>query len=197
LGSEPSTPPLHHSSTPVLFEAIQTAVRKMDNELRRRVEEFLYLEAELLDDRKLREWLELLTDDVRYWMPIRHNPSERPGEIADELSKPGEGYYFDDNKENLRLRVERVYSKSAWSELPPSRTRHLISNVRVKKDNGTEVEVHSNFLVYRTRMESDKDLFVGTRQDILRRANGSFKIARRTIILDQAVLDAKNISVFL
>jgi 3-phenylpropionate/cinnamic acid dioxygenase small subunit len=169
----------------------------MDNELRCRIEDFLYLEAELLDDRKLREWLELLTDDVRYWMPIRHNPSERPNEITDELSKPGEGYYFDDNKENLRLRVERVYSRSAWAELPPSRTRHLISNVRVKKDDGVELEVHSNFLVYRTRMETDKDLFVGTRQDTLRRENGGFKIARRTIVLDQAVLDAKNISVFL
>jgi biphenyl 2,3-dioxygenase beta subunit len=169
----------------------------MDHDLRCQVEEFLYLEAELLDDRKLREWLDLLTDDVRYWMPIRHNTAERPQEIADELSKPGEGYYFDDNKQNLRLRVERVYSKSAWSELPPSRTRHLISNVRIKKDNGAEIEVYSNFLVYRTRLESDKDMFVGTRQDILRRINGDFKIARRTIVLDQAVLDAKNISVFL
>ena len=169
----------------------------MDSELRHQVEEFLYLEAELLDDRKLREWLELLTDDVRYWMPIRHNTLERPQEIVEELSKPGEGYYFDDDKQNLRLRVERVYSKSAWAELPPSRTRHLVSNVRIKKDNDTEIEVHSNFLVYRTRMESDKDLFVGTRQDILRRVGGGFKIARRTIVLDQAVLDAKNISVFL
>jgi 3-phenylpropionate/cinnamic acid dioxygenase small subunit len=169
----------------------------MDNDVRHQVEDFFYLEAELLDDRKLREWLDLLTDDVRYWMPIRHNPAQRPDEIAQELSKPGDAYYFDDNKENLRLRVERVYSKTAWSELPPSRTRHLISNVRIKKDNGSEIEVQSNFLVYRTRMESDKDIFVGTRQDILRRVNGSLKIARRTIVLDQAVLDAKNISVFL
>ena len=46
-------------------------------------------------------------------------------------------------------------------------------------------------------MESDKDIFVGARQDLLRRSGESFKIARRTIILDQAVLDAKNISVFL
>jgi len=169
----------------------------MDKDLRPQVEDFLYLEAELLDDRKLREWLELFTDDVRYWMPIRHNTLGRPQDVSEELSKPGEGYYFDDSKESLRLRVERVYSNSAWSELPPSRTRHLITNVRVKKDNGTELEVHSNFLVYRTRMESDQDVFVGTRQDVLRRVNGSFAIARRTIILDQAVLAAKNISVFL
>ena len=97
----------------------------------------------------------------------------------------------------MKIRVERAYSKIAWAEVPPSRTRHLITNIRIKKDDGSEVEAHSNFLVYRTRMESDKDIFVGARQDILRREGASFKIARRTIILDQAVLDAKNISVFL
>jgi 3-phenylpropionate/cinnamic acid dioxygenase small subunit len=169
----------------------------MANELRHKVEDFLYLEAELLDDRKLREWLELLTDDIRYWMPIRYNPLERPEDLSDELAKPGDGYYFDDDKKSLSLRIERVYVKSAWAEMPPSRTRHLISNVRIKNDDGREIEVHSNFLVYRTRLETDQDIFVGTRRDILRRANDSFKIAKRTIILDQAVLSAKNISVLL
>jgi biphenyl 2,3-dioxygenase subunit beta len=169
----------------------------MADELRHKVEDFLYLEAELLDDRKLREWLDLLTDDMRYWMPIRYNPLERPEDLSDELAKPGDGYYFDDDKKSLSLRIERVYVKSAWAEMPPSRTRHLISNVRIKNDDGREMEVHSNFLVYRTRLESDQDIFVGTRQDILRRVNDGFKIAKRTIILDQAVLSAKNISVFL
>ena len=169
----------------------------MASELRRQIEDFYYLEAELLDERKLREWFNLLTEDVRYWMPLRHNTMERPSDVVEELSKPGEGYYFDDDSKSLKIRVERAYSKIAWAEVPPSRTRHLITNVRVKKDDGGEIEVHCNFLVYRTRMETDKDIFVGARQDILRRSDGSFKIARRTIILDQAVLDAKNISVFL
>jgi 3-phenylpropionate/cinnamic acid dioxygenase small subunit len=169
----------------------------MDNDLRRQIEDFLFLEAELLDERRLREWLDLFTDDARYWMPIRHNPLERPADVQDELSKPGEGYYFNDTKETLKIRVERVYSKQAWAEMPPSRTRRLISNVRVKKDDGREIEVDCNFFVYRTRMEKDEDIFVGTRKDVLRRAGGGMKIARRTIILDQAVLSAKNISIFL
>jgi biphenyl 2,3-dioxygenase subunit beta len=169
----------------------------MADELRHRIEDFLYFEAELLDDRKLREWLDLLTDDVRYWMPLRHNPLERPEDLSDELAKPGDGYYFDDDRQSLRVRVERVYAKNAWAEMPPSRTRHFISNVRIKSDNGSELEVHSNFLVYRTRMETDQDIFVGTKRDILRRVNDSFRIAKRTIILDQAVLNAKNISIFL
>jgi 3-phenylpropionate/cinnamic acid dioxygenase small subunit len=169
----------------------------MASELRREIEEFLYFEAELLDDRKLREWFELLADDIRYWMPIRHNLFERPDDIRDELSKPGEGFYFDDDRKSLKIRVERAYARNAWAEMPPSRTRHLITNIRIKKDDGREIEVHSNFLVYRTRMENDQDMFVGERQDVLRRVDGGFKIAKRTIILDQAVLTAKNISVFL
>jgi len=169
----------------------------MDSHLRPRIEDYYYLEAELLDDRKLREWFDLLADDIRYWMPIRHNTLERPENIGDELSKPGEGFYFDDDKKSLKVRVERAYARNAWAEMPPSRTRHLITNIRIKKDNGNEIEVHSNFIVYRTRLETDQDMFVGERQDVLRRIDGGFKIVKRTIILDQAVLMAKNISVFL
>lgn len=169
----------------------------MASELRHEIEDFLYLEAELLDQRRLREWLELFTDDLHYWMPVRHNPFDRPEDVSEELSNPGESYYFNDTKESLRIRVERLYSRTAWAEMPPSRTRHLISNIRIKTDDGSETEVHSNFIVYRTRMEQDEDFFVGTRKDLLRRLNGAIKIARRMIILDQAVLRAKNISVFL
>jgi 3-phenylpropionate/cinnamic acid dioxygenase small subunit len=169
----------------------------MDRDLRHRIEDFLYLEAELLDDRRLREWLDLFTDDLHYWMPVRHNLVDRPKNPDEELSKPGESYYFNDNKESLRLRVERLYLKNAWAEMPPSRTRHLISNIRIKKDEGFEIDVQSNFMVYRTRLEKDEDLFVGMRKDTLRRVDAELKIARRTILLDQAVLAAKNISVFL
>jgi 3-phenylpropionate/cinnamic acid dioxygenase small subunit len=135
----------------------------MGSELRQKAEDFLYLEAELLDDRRLREWLGLFTEDARYCMPIRYNPLERPDDLIQELSNPNEAYYFNDTKESLRIRVERLYSKQAWAEMPPSRTRRLISNVRLKKDDGSEIEAHCNFIVYRTRMEKDEDIFVGTR----------------------------------
>ena len=147
----------------------------MDSDLRHKVEDFLYLEAELLDERRFREWLELFTDDIHYWMPVRYNPLDRPKELSEELSRPGESYYFNDNKETLRIRVERFYSKTAWAEMPPSRTRHLISNIRTRKDDGVQFEVDSNFIVYRTRMEKDEDIFVGTRKDVLRRVNGQLK----------------------
>jgi 3-phenylpropionate/cinnamic acid dioxygenase small subunit len=169
----------------------------MSSDLRHRVEDFLFFEAELLDERRFREWLDLFTEDLQYWMPVRHNPFERPEVLQSELSKPGESYYFNDTKESLRTRVERVYSKTAWAEMPPSRTRRLISNIRVKEHDGVQIAVLSNFIVYRTRMEKDEDLFVGSRKDLLRESASQLKIARRMIILDQAVLGAKNISVFL
>ena len=169
----------------------------MNHGLRHAIEDFFYVEADLLDDRRLREWLNLLADDIHYWMPVRHNPLERSPDLNDELSQPGEVYYFNDTKDTLKVRVERIYAKNAWAEMPPSRTRHLVSNIRVKNESGSEIEVQSNFLCYRTRMEKDQDLFVGTRHDTLRRADNNFKIARRKIILDQANLAAKNISIFL
>ncbi len=168
----------------------------MADDLRREVEELLYEEADLLDERHFHEWLELLTEDFHYWMPIRDNRLGR--EVEDELSKRGQAAYFDDTKETLSMRIDRLDTGQAWAETPPSRTRHLISNVRVKPlDGGSELEVHSNFITYRTRLEHDQDFYVGTRRDIVRRVDGQLRFADRTIILDQAVLAAKNISIFL
>ena len=130
-------------------------------------------------------------------MPVRHNPLERPADLTDELSKPGEAYYFNDTKNTLKVRVERFYAKNAWAEMPPSRTRHLVSNIRVKKDSGSEIEVQSNFFCYRTRMEKDQDSSSAPVMTCCAGTVDNFKIARRKIILDQANLAAKNISIFL
>ena len=86
---------------------------------------------------------------------------------------------------------------TAWSEVPPSRTRHLVTNVQVDPgEPDSEVRVRSSFLVYRTQHEHNQDLFVGERDDILRRVGDQWKIARRTILLDQAVLSSANLSIF-
>lgn len=168
-----------------------------DRSLREAVEDFLYMEAEMLDERRFRDWLELFADDLRYWAPVRDNRLSLPDEVATEIAGPHENAYFDDTKETLRVRVERLYTGSAWAETPPSRTRHLVGNVRVSQQSGGELEVRSNFMVYRTRLEHDRDLFVGTRTDRLRRAGEAFRIAQRTIVLDEAIVAASNISVFL
>ena len=82
-----------------------------------------------------------------------------------------------------------------WAEEPPSRVSHMISNVRVVSTAGAETLVRSRFLVSRSRLADEVDLFVGRREDILR-DDGSWKIARRTVLLDQNVLQAKNLTIF-
>ena len=105
--------------------------------------------------------------------------------------------FFEDDKELMRVRVARLETDMAWAEDPPSRTRHLITNIEVEEgDTATELKVYSNYLVYRTRGEAEQDFYVGRREDILRKVDGAWKIARRKILLDQNVLLAKNVSIF-
>ena len=85
----------------------------------------------------------------------------------------------------------------AWAEDPPSRTRHSIANIEVMPgDVAAEVEIRCNFIVYKSRSDTEQDLYVGARRDRLRRVEGVWKIARRQLTLDQNVLLAKNISIF-
>ena len=179
----------------------------MRDEIISEVEQFLYREARLLDDRKFHEWLELLTDDIRYWMPVRSNRYpviSKAISILDgsryeeeELSKEGDLAIMDEDKDSLTRRVERLDTGMAWAEDPPSRTRHMVSNVEVEEaPNPSELKVYSNFIMYRTRAETEQDFYVGSREDILRKVDGQWKVAYRKIVLDQTVLLAKNISNF-
>jgi 3-phenylpropionate/cinnamic acid dioxygenase small subunit len=179
----------------------------MRAEVVREVEQFLYREARLLDERRFREWLELLTDDVRYWMPGRSTRYPKvskaivifdPDRYSEEdLSREDELAILDETKETLGRRIARLETGMAWAEDPPSRTRHLLSNIEVEPgDMASELKVYANFLVYRSRSETEQDFYVGARQDVLRHVDGAWKIARRTIILDQTVLLAKNVSIF-
>lgn len=163
--------------------------------LEREVEQFLYAEAELLDQRRFEEWLDLFTEDARYWMPMRRNV--KTGDHEREITREGEEIsWFDEGKETLIQRVQQLRTGIHWAEEPQSRVCHMVSNVQVLRDDGQEVAVKSRFLVYRSRLETETDFFVGKREDILRRVDGGWKIARRAIFLDQNVLLAKNLTIF-
>ncbi len=158
------------------------------------VERFLYREARLLDRKEFDLWLELFTDDVHYFMPLRRTRTKR--ELDQEFTQPGEMAWFDDNKMVLAGRVAKLATGTAWAEDPPSRTRHIITNVLVVEDRGAELDVESNFLLYRTRLKSEEYTWIGSRQDTLRRVDGALKIAKRTILLEQTVLLTANLSNF-
>jgi 3-phenylpropionate/cinnamic acid dioxygenase small subunit len=179
----------------------------MNEDVFREVEQFLYREARLLDERRFAEWLALLTDDIHYWMTARSNRYPRRSKaiailnpdryVEDDLARDDGLALLDENKQTLAARVERLDTGMAWAEDPPSRTRHLISNIEVAPGpTPLELEVFSNFIVYRTRGETEQDFYVGTRRDVLRRVDGEWKIADRKVILDQNVLLAKNVSIF-
>ncbi len=179
----------------------------MRDEVVSQIEQFLYREARLLDARQFRQWLELFTDDVRYWMPMRSNrysTTSKAISILDgsryeeeDLSKEGDLAIMDETKESLVRRIDRLDTGMAWAEDPPSRTRHFVSNIEVEPgERESEIKVYSNFIMYRTRAETEEDFYVGSREDILRNVNGEWKIARRKIVLDQNVLLAKNVSNF-
>ncbi len=165
--------------------------------LQQSVEQFLYHEAQLLDHWKWPEWLELFADDILYWMPVRKNRLRRQRDRSEVPDGIEMAHFYDDHA-SLRIRVDQMSSGVHWAEDPPSRCRHLITNVMIQStdEDRSELAVHSNFIVYRNRLESETDIWAGERQDVLRHTGSAFKIARRTILLDQNVVQSKNLSVF-
>jgi 3-phenylpropionate/cinnamic acid dioxygenase small subunit len=163
--------------------------------VKQEVEDFLYAEAELLDERRYEDWLALFAEDVRYWMPMRRNvPAD---ELEREFTREGADVnWFDEGKDTLTRRVKQILTGVHWAEQPPSRICHMVSNVQVLDAGPDEVRVKSRFLLYRNRVETETDFLVGKREDVLRRVDGGFRIARRKIILDQNVLLAKNLTFF-
>ena len=168
--------------------------------LNQEIEEFLYYEADLLDERRYEDWLALVAEDVRYWMPMRRNV--KVDDIEREFTREGlDISWFDEGKETLTRRVRQIQTGIHWAEEPVSRISHMVSNVRLLEASPSwadpvEVTVRCRFLIYRNRVETETDILVGKREDLLRRVDGQWQIARRKIVLDQSVLLTKNLTFF-
>jgi 3-phenylpropionate/cinnamic acid dioxygenase small subunit len=169
--------------------------------LKEEIEDFLYRESEILDSRRFGEWLELLAEDIVYFMPLRRNV--RFGEhAARENTRFGQDIsWFEEGKWTLTKRVEQIMTGVHWSEEPLSRVCHMVTNIQILEvtpslDAPREVRARSRFLIYQNRVEHESYFFVGKRTDTLRNDGGGWKLARREILLDQNVLLAKNLTVF-
>jgi 3-phenylpropionate/cinnamic acid dioxygenase small subunit len=169
-------------------------------ELRSDIENFLFAEAELLDERRFTEWLDLLAEDLMYFMPIQRNV--KFGEEAHRQTREGVDIsWVDEDKWTLSKRVEQLMTGVHWAEEPASRVSHLVTNVQIKDvqpsvDAPERVLAASRFLIYQNRVDHETALFAGKRLDTLRRADCAWKLVRREITLDQSVLLAKNLTVF-
>jgi p-cumate 2,3-dioxygenase beta subunit len=147
-------------------------------ELRAAVEEFLYHEAALLDEWRLDEWLALFTDDARYVVPTTDLPE---GDPECDL------VFVDDDFTRLQGRVNRLKSRHAHREFPWSRTRRLITNVRLLDATDDTLTVTASFVVYRFR-EGRGAPYVGRYDYTLVRAEEGFQIRARRATLDQEAL---------
>ena len=160
--------------------------------LRASVEQFLHHEATLLDHGRFDDWLELLTDDVVYRVPVRITRRTGEVDVVDDM------YHFDDNRQSLGLRVRRLGTGVAWAEDPPSRTRRFVTNVRAEPGPDGEVTVSSYLLLYRSRGDDGThDLLSAERHDVLRPAGDRWRLAWREAVVDQTTLGTKNLAVFL
>src|SRR5919199_5442314 len=149
---------------------------------------FLFAEAELLDGNQLRAWLALLTPDVDYRVPVRLTRERGAGPGFSDRS-----YYLKEDFGSLQTRVTRLESEHAWAENPPTRTRRLVANVRVRDpgagDGAAEVAVKSNLAVYCYRGDTPVPIILtAERQDTLRHVEGAWRLARRLVLLDSTVL---------
>src|ERR1700733_8241357 len=142
----------------------------MQNISRPGVEDFLFAEAELLDEWRLPEWLELFTDDAIYYVPSTDVPAD---------SSPDKNlFYVADDRFRLSERVKRLMKRTAHAEFPHSRTRHLVSNVRIRKRSDDEIEVSSAFITYRTK-DGVTDTYFGSNRYRLLPGTGTFKIKEK------------------
>lgn len=158
--------------------------------------EFLYEEAALLDQIRLQEWAARLAPDLIYTAPLR----ETRAMDQQSASLVRTVQHFHDDWRSVMGRIMRLTgTKSAWAEDPPSRTRRLVTNVLVARTaKSDEFSVTSYLLVTRSRFNSSEyDLISAERHDLLRQDGDSFKLARREIIVDQAVLGTPNLAIFL
>ncbi|MGY1815130.1 3-phenylpropionate/cinnamic acid dioxygenase subunit beta [Blastococcus sp. SYSU D00820] len=159
------------------------------------VEDFLYREADLLDERRYDEWLDLLAEDYQYSVPLRMNVAYGEGH-REETRAGREICWFDEGKDTAELRVQQLATGVHWAEEPVSRVSHLVTNIRLDVIELPEVEVSCRFLVYRNRVSDETDFLVGRRRDRLRQVGDSWQVVRRELLLDQSVLLAKNLSIF-
>ena len=168
---------------------------------KREIEELLYDEANMLDERRFKEWLETLAEDLRYFMPMEHNVKFGEHAASEFTKREQHMSWFNEGKWSLSKRVEQILTGVHWAEEPLSRVCRMVSNVQLTdmQTNAAgelEVDVSSRFLIYQNRCEYEQYYFVGDRLDRIRRTAEGWKLAQREIRLHQNVLLAKNLTVF-
>ncbi len=172
--------------------------------LQNEIADVLATEADLLDDRRYEEWLDFVAEDIVYFVPMQRNVAAGTHAERERTREGLDISWFEDDKWTLEKRVEQIRTGVHWAEEPYSRITHLVTNVQVQRaepsvDDATEIDVRCRFIVYQNRVEYEEYFFVGKRTDTLRRVDTElgWELVRRDVTLDQNVLLAKNLTIFL
>jgi 3-phenylpropionate/cinnamic acid dioxygenase small subunit len=184
---------------------VQTPARLPRNaryyEVKREVEEYLFDEANLLDERRFKEWVDTLADDLEYFMPMSFNVKFGEHATREHTTREKHMSWFNEGKWTLAKRAEQILTGVHWAEEPLSRVCRLVTNVQLigiatNEAGEEEVSVSSRFLIYQNRCEYEQYFFVGDRRDVIRRTDSGWQLAKREIQMHQNVLLAKNLTVF-
>lgn len=150
-------------------------------DLLRRLEAFLYDEAELLDSWNLKGWEALFTDDGRYTIPPLNIEQAETAESGQLL------FLAHDDRRMIAGRVERLLKKTAHVENPRSNVLHLLSNIRILADDGMTLRSRSHFIVHRAR-RGQVTQYLGRYFHTLRHEAGSFRIIEKRVCLSNDLL---------
>lgn len=172
---------------------MQAGLRPAPAELVTEVQQLHYREARYKDRQQYRAWLELLTDDVHYWMPARvqrYRKEERAPSVLHSA-------YYNDQKSHLEKRIVRFETETCWTENPATRTAHLVHNIEVElTERPDEYVGYSISEVYRNMNEDEEHTLYCHREDLLRRVGGELRIARRLLTVHQNIFLNKSLNVF-
>lgn len=153
------------------------------------VEDFLFAEADLIDEWRLPEWIALFTPDAVYYVPST--------DVAHDAGPDNNLFYIADDRYRLEQRVKRLMKRTAHVEFPHSKTRHLVSNVRIREQSGDTLKVSAAFITYRTN-HGRQDVYVGTLYYTLKVAGDSFQIAEKRVVLaSEGLREQSRVSIIL
>ncbi|MCI3133346.1 3-phenylpropionate/cinnamic acid dioxygenase subunit beta [Phenylobacterium aquaticum] len=177
------------------LESPAAGARQASLQLFHDVQQLLYKDARLLDEQRYDDWFELMTEDFRFWVPV---PQSRYRRDSKGIYEHGRMAHFDDSLTELKLRASRWKEATAWSEDPPTRHVHYVTNIEVEPtETAGEWLVRSVVISLRNRNEDEENWLGARREDLVRETSAGLKLAGRKVFVTQSVLMAKNFNTFL
>ena len=136
------------------------------------VTQFIYREARLQDEHAYDDWESLWTDDGVYWVPANGEGGDPEREMS----------IIYDNRSRIALRIRQYHTGKRFSQTPRSHLRRLVSNVEVLQDDGHELVVGANAMVFESQTRGDV-VWASRNEYRLRREGGKLRMVLKKVVL--------------